>query len=348
MADLKRVHWVDFAKGIGIIFVVIGHDVIYIRDPSDTAYYLYNLIYEFHMPFFFIMAGYLLNTTKWEGREKDFVVKLFKRLLIPYYLAEFLFYPIRFIAGDFLGHPAYIRDGGLTPVDAFFGIFWGNGEGLILVPLWFLISLFFAEIVYLLLHGILKRIDEKIFYAAILIVSLAGYFISKHLMLPFGFDVAMTAQLFLLVGMLIKKYDLLKRIDWKICLALIVACLVICKLNGKISMNQRHYGNLLLMYTGGIFGSLLLMRISQIFSELGNAAVNFFEYCGKQTMIILVLHLPVAFVIYDIVATVTGMTVKVVRGEPAVMIGVMIAGVILPVVIAKLFGNKPVVKYFCV
>lgn len=348
MADLKRIRWVDFAKGIGIILVVIGHDILYVREPSDTAIFLYHLIYEFHIPFFFIMAGYLLNTAKWEGREKNFIVKNFKRLLVPFYVAEFLFYPIWLVAGHWLGHEAYIRDPGLPAWRAVLGIFSGNGEWLALIPLWFLISLFFAEIIYLLLHEVLKKVDEKIFYAAILIISLAGYLISKHLFLPFGFDVAMTAQLFLLVGALTKKYDLLRRIDWKIFLASIAVFLLVCELNGRISLNHRLYGNLLLMYIGGISGTLLLMRVSQVFSELGNAAVNFFEYCGRQSMIILVLHLPIAFVIYDIVSTTGGMSVTFVRGEPAVIIGSIIAGVILPVVIAKLFGNKPVVKYFCV
>lgn len=348
MADLKRIHWIDFAKGIAIIFIVIGHDIIYIRERSDTVIFLYNLMYEARMPFFFIMAGYLLNTIKWEGREKDFVIKLFKRLLIPFYVTEFLFYPIWLVAGHWMGHEAYIRNAALTPTDAFFGIFWGNGNLLTLVPLWFFISLFWAEIIYLLLHGVLKKIDEKIFYAAILTLTVAGYLISKHFWLPFGFDVAMTAQLFLLVGALIKKYDLVNRIDWKIYLALIVVCLIICKLNGKISMNGRNYGNLIFMYIGGVSGTLLQMKFADFFSRFRGIVSEFIEYCGKQSLMILVLHLPVAFVMYDIGAALTGMTVKIVRGEPLMIIGTMIAGIVLPVVIAKLFGDKPVVKYFCV
>ena len=289
MADLKRIHWIDFAKGIAIIFIVIGHDVIYIRDPSPTTIYLYNLIYEARMPFFFIMAGYLLNTVKWEGREKAFITKLFKRLLIPFYITEFAFYPIWLIVGHWMGHEAYNRNEALDPLYAFLGIFWGNGNHLTLVPLWFFISLFCAEIIYLLSHGVLKKIDEKIFYAAILILTVAGYLISRHFFLPFGLDVAMTAQLFLLVGALIKKYDLINRIDWKICSALIVVCLIICEWNGKISMNQRNYGHFfLLMYIGGVSGTLLQMKFADFCSRFRGIVTEFIEYCGKQSLIILV------------------------------------------------------------
>lgn len=55
-----RINWIDFAKGVAIILVVIGHVI-----PESIN--LFGFIYAFHMPFFFIMAGYLLNTEKWRG-----------------------------------------------------------------------------------------------------------------------------------------------------------------------------------------------------------------------------------------------------------------------------------------
>ena len=85
----ERIAWIDFAKGLVIILMVLGHVV-----NLGTA--LLKFIFVFHMPFFFIMAGYLLNLDKWGGAEnfKPFANKLFKRLLVPYYLANILFFPI--------------------------------------------------------------------------------------------------------------------------------------------------------------------------------------------------------------------------------------------------------------
>lgn len=46
----------DIAKGIGIILVVIGH---YVPDDAPLWYTgLVRFIYYFHMPLFFIIAGY--------------------------------------------------------------------------------------------------------------------------------------------------------------------------------------------------------------------------------------------------------------------------------------------------
>jgi fucose 4-O-acetylase-like acetyltransferase len=50
--DSLRLHYIDIAKGIGIILVVVGH--------TSTPLYLHNIIYQFHMPLFFILSGLFL------------------------------------------------------------------------------------------------------------------------------------------------------------------------------------------------------------------------------------------------------------------------------------------------
>ena len=57
-----RIEWVDAAKGIGIILVVIGHAIVGLRDsalapPDSILIYVHYLIYSFHMPLFFFLSG---------------------------------------------------------------------------------------------------------------------------------------------------------------------------------------------------------------------------------------------------------------------------------------------------
>ena len=54
----ERIAWVDFAKGFIIILMVLGHAV-----HGDVQ----KFIFVFHMPFFFVMSGFLLNFEKWGG-----------------------------------------------------------------------------------------------------------------------------------------------------------------------------------------------------------------------------------------------------------------------------------------
>lgn len=49
-----RTQWVDMAKGIAILLVVIGH----FWDPTGPeASLLLSVIYSFHMPLFIALAG---------------------------------------------------------------------------------------------------------------------------------------------------------------------------------------------------------------------------------------------------------------------------------------------------
>ena len=69
----KRLDWIDIAKGIAIILVIVGHTV---PNPSP----LRHAIFSFHMPVFFILAGYTFRPKPWRELLSDSV----SRLLVPY------------------------------------------------------------------------------------------------------------------------------------------------------------------------------------------------------------------------------------------------------------------------
>ncbi|MBO4887447.1 MAG: acyltransferase family protein [Firmicutes bacterium] len=79
----KRLDYLDKAKGILIILVVIGH--IWQSGP------VFNVIYAFHMPAFFLISGLLLQHTR--SYEKPFGVFLRSKLFsfgIPFLFIELL------------------------------------------------------------------------------------------------------------------------------------------------------------------------------------------------------------------------------------------------------------------
>lgn len=85
-----RIEWVDAAKGVGIILVVIGHAIVGLRDgsliPKDgTLAYILNLIYSFHMPLFFFLSGIFIARRVASGAfefSKSSTTKLGKAYLI--------------------------------------------------------------------------------------------------------------------------------------------------------------------------------------------------------------------------------------------------------------------------
>lgn len=81
----KRIEWLDIAKGICILLVVLGHELTW-----DEG--LRYSIYAFHIPVLFVLSGMTIFITR--ETEKDFSTFLKKNingLLKPYMLGSFLY-----------------------------------------------------------------------------------------------------------------------------------------------------------------------------------------------------------------------------------------------------------------
>ena len=71
----KRKNYIDIAKGLGIICIVIGHAL-----TKGTL--LRRWVFTFHVPLFFIVAG----LTFVPKNSRGYIKTRFKRLMVPYYL----------------------------------------------------------------------------------------------------------------------------------------------------------------------------------------------------------------------------------------------------------------------
>lgn len=80
-----RLDWVDRLKGLLIILVVAGHAVgsaEHFTDgvTRDILHFSFKAIYLFHMPAFFVLAGFLFREMPW----REFLRRKFRRLVVPY------------------------------------------------------------------------------------------------------------------------------------------------------------------------------------------------------------------------------------------------------------------------
>ena len=337
----SRIAWVDFAKGIAIILVVLGH-----ASQDD----LQKFIFVFHMPFFFVTAGFLLNLNKWGGEEnfKNFAVKLVKRLLLPYCLAEFLWYPIWFVVCHEMGWLEYLWNWTWAdPLRSFLVIFIGNanGTGLILGQLWFLPCLLVAEIIFIKLYNRLNKIGAEVFVLTLAACSLSGLFIGMLHALPLGTDIAFVAQIFLLIGVLIRRYDFIGRMNLNFSCGMMLVVVVAFYFNVFVDMNARNFGNPFLFYSGAVAGILLVMKFSSLMTE--GKIFSLISDCGRQSMMILILHPVIANIFYEIIAATTNFPSENFFTEPIIIFGATASSVLLPLFIAKRFGKFPVLKYFC-
>lgn len=83
MEDIKRYDWLDMAKGIGIVLVVMGH----------TLFPLHSVIDVFHMPLFFILSGFTLKTASMD----TFLMKKIDSIFIPFIFFSIVSVPFSFL-----------------------------------------------------------------------------------------------------------------------------------------------------------------------------------------------------------------------------------------------------------
>ncbi len=77
----ERVNFIDTAKAIGIFLVFYGHLVERFAGlGSEIAFMQYKFIYSFHMPFFFIIAGFFFRR-RYASKTKEIQLLFLKRML---------------------------------------------------------------------------------------------------------------------------------------------------------------------------------------------------------------------------------------------------------------------------
>jgi len=72
-----RIGWIDFLRGICLIAIVVGHMGV----PELKRY-----VYVFHLPVFFILAGFFFGSSETLGA-KPFLKKKLSQLIVPYYVS---------------------------------------------------------------------------------------------------------------------------------------------------------------------------------------------------------------------------------------------------------------------
>lgn len=139
----KRLTYIDIAKGIGIFLVVVGHcipDATSATGIAIPAYrWLHDVIYSFHMPLFFFLAGFMVSRQKMLDRAQkplDLVRKRVSRLLVPYVFVGLCYAPFKMLLSNFANKPYDIS----TIWQIVIGV---NPDG----ELWFLYALFVITVI---------------------------------------------------------------------------------------------------------------------------------------------------------------------------------------------------------
>ena len=85
----KNIVWLDYARVLGISLVIFGHALQRFPafEESSWLMWLWDYIYLFHMPLFFIISGFLFRVAPITMENiRSGGTKIVKTLIIPYFL----------------------------------------------------------------------------------------------------------------------------------------------------------------------------------------------------------------------------------------------------------------------
>jgi len=275
----KRIDYIDSCKAIGILLVILGH-------TPDIPEWLYTIIYSFHMPLFFILSGMLFNTSKASSKFGTFVFDKFKKYVLPYFGYAFINLALQVIYNFVLKNQLLGSEYILRNLRGIVFCYANTQNMPNCSPLWFLICLFFANIIF----GLISKYLGKHTYIAVIFCSLISYSLDFFVdyKLPWNISTALMAVLFMYIGHIITKYDLIAKSKPIVLYLLLLFGVIFALLNPKnVNMNENEYGNLFFFFFASVSLSWILICICSKFSFLKN---SFLLWLGKNTIFIIAFN----------------------------------------------------------
>ncbi|MBQ9375895.1 MAG: acyltransferase family protein [Ruminococcus sp.] len=293
----ERVSWIDIAKGLCIIFVVLGH----VMSPGVIRTY----VYSFHMPMFFLLGGICY---KHKYSFKSFIIKRAKGILIPYFVFSVISILLFFVAAKIMPSISDVLNCDLK--DNTLVMLYGNSKPDCMKynsPLWFLPCYFLVVIEAFGIESLKQKVKfayfrEVAIVVNIIVATLLNLFLK--LRLPFQLETSVSMLVWYELGVLAgEKLDNKKSISGKsriITIVITLACLVSGFVMGYINrritgtslqVREDIYGSFALYYFGAVAGIIGWCLVSRLICK---SAV--FEKLGQMSIAILVLHkFPVLF-----------------------------------------------------
>ena len=297
----KRIDYLDAAKGIGILFVVLGHNQIKVDYPI-----VYQIVYSFHMPFFFLLSGMFFKT---EYGFRELARRRFNSLLKPF---------IAYMLVVYLGSIFFTKIDLTTILGRFVKALYAGPNTLEWVPLWFLPHLFlvnlFAFLLIKYLYGRLPRVWMRLLFVAAMLgagvaairmfwpvnFTLMGHTVQVY-GLPWSADLLLITGAFFILGYEIQATLIGFLMNpayarWIFLGALVLFAGLNIVFQSTIDFYIRGYGSYIVNTLEAISGSLLILYLAR-WLETGSVRVFIvIKYLGGASIVVLIFHyVPQAF-----------------------------------------------------
>lgn len=279
--------WIDIAKGIAIILVVVGHTLT-VTSPVRAV------IFSFHMPLFFVLAGYTFRPKPWG----ELLSSSFRRLLVPYLLLFALWSGPTIVNTPRELLAQVLRERLLALLFASGTDVPGLGVGAIGIS-WFLVALFASRVVLNLVVRLTSELPHPLAVQGVICLALAGagVLVGSELgtYLPLSLDVAMVATLFMWFGMVFRQRIPIDRLARPLALVALAAVWVLAVGGSSLELAARRYDPPVVSFVGACAGTLLFCGVSRLLERVPEhgplrPASTYLRFMGRGSMLVFCIH----------------------------------------------------------
>ncbi len=283
MEEHQRIEWIDYAKGIGIVCVMLLH--AHVPDPWRRIIYLWVI------PLFFFLSGIFAHPERY-ATMKDFFMKKSMRLILPYLCYNAIAYIAWLLIGRHVGSDAGIAIAWWEPLVGML-----RGEYPYIVhnpPLWFICALWSTETVYYLVY---RSIRSKTVYGIVtMTMLLIGWGCSFTDVGPLPWEIATvpTMIVFYALGRVWGEVHPAQVSPWVVVGAMLLgvgAMWIGYTMNiDEVRVSNNHYGSYLPFLCGAAGGITALSCLSMLLERV-SPHMGWLSYIGRHTYWILGMHL---------------------------------------------------------
>lgn len=270
----ERSRSLDIAKGIGIILVVWAHA----SGPGSSW------IYQFHMPLFFLISGYLFNS---RNTVKEFVIRKVHSLYIPFVFWNLAIIFLRTIRNLIASAPTL----SYTLKAAVKAVLLLDKDNQFLGATWFLGALFFMSILYKICDAALGKWKYKRAAVTVFFVLLAvlGFAVN----LPYFFSRTLILGMFFAFGVVVREQkDLFRKLDHPITALLCLILFLLIATHNHADMGHNEYTSPILFVIGACMASYFTIWLSAQIDRLSARGVSWLRdvlsFLGKRSLDIVI------------------------------------------------------------
>lgn len=275
---MYRDQTIDIMKGIAILAMIAGHCFIPLA--------LYEFIYLWHMPLFFVVSGFFYRMKSFE----ELLASTWKGLIVPYIVTSIVLLFITLVKDIITGYCSFVvrlinqvAITGLMDDPSKYGDFLYNAG-----PIWFLLALAWCRGMYAIINKLFSR--TIIITIIVIFTSFGAWFWGKDHFVPFFISQGLVGVIFYHVGFLMGRYREKIQDNYKMYIVLgfcsIIIGMLYCKMNIWGLWMSCWPANVLI----AIFITLAIYVIVYKIQLFGLAQLQYIAYCGRVSILILVLH----------------------------------------------------------